>query len=65
MHFRLDIILVEGLSKYIRSTYFPGMKMDPKYTFLNVFVGHQAPSPMLEIPLRFSLSCCLYGCTDG
>ena len=35
--FRLDIILVKGLSKYTLNTYFSGMKIDPKYVFLHAF----------------------------
>ena len=34
LYFRLDIILVKGLSKYTLNTYFSGMKIDPKYVFL-------------------------------
>ena len=37
MYFRLDIILVKGLSKQTLSTYFSGMKIDPKYAFLHAF----------------------------
>ena len=37
LYFRLDIILVKGLSKHTLNTYFPGMKIDPKYAFLHVF----------------------------
>ena len=37
LYFRLDIILVKGLSKHTLNTYFPGMKIDPKYAFLQAF----------------------------
>ena len=37
LYFRLDIIRINGLSKHILSTYFPGMKIDPKHTFLHAF----------------------------
>ena len=37
LYFRLDIILVEGLSKHTLNTYFSGMKIDPKYAFLHAF----------------------------
>ena len=37
LYFRLDIILVKGLSKHILITYFPGMKTNPKYEFMHVF----------------------------
>ena len=37
LYFRLDIILVKGLSKHTLNTYFSGMKIDPKYAFLYVF----------------------------
>ena len=37
LYFRLDIILVKGLSKHILNTYFSGMKVDPKYAFLHAF----------------------------
>ena len=37
LYFRLDIILVKGLSKHTLNTYFPGMKIDPKYAFLHAF----------------------------
>ena len=37
LYFRLDIILARGLSKHTQSTYFPGMKIDPKYTFCMFF----------------------------
>ena len=30
LYFRLDIILVKGLSKHTLNTYFSGMKIDPK-----------------------------------
>ena len=33
LYFRLDIILVKGLSKQTLNTYFSGMKIDPKCTF--------------------------------
>ena len=36
-YFRLDIILVKGLSKCILNTYFSGMKIDLKYAFLHAF----------------------------
>ena len=36
-YFRLDIILVKGLSKRTRNIYFSGMKIDPKYLFLHAF----------------------------
>ena len=35
--FWLDIILVKVLLKHTLSTYFSGMKIDPKYTFLYAF----------------------------
>ena len=35
LYFRLDIILVKGLSKHTLNTYFSGMKIDPKYAFLH------------------------------
>ena len=37
LYFRLDIILVKGLSKHTINTYFLGMKIDPKYAFLHAF----------------------------
>ena len=37
LYFRLDIILVKGLSKHKLSMYFPVMKIDPKYAFLHAF----------------------------
>ena len=37
LYFRLDIILVKGLSKHTLNMYFSGMKKDPKYMFLHVF----------------------------
>ena len=37
LYFRLDIILVKGLSKHTLNTYFSGMKIDPKYMFLYAF----------------------------
>ena len=37
LYFRLDLILVKGLSKHTLNTYFSGMKIDPKYVFLHVF----------------------------
>ena len=37
LYFRLDIILVKGLSKHTLNTYFSGMKIDPKYAFLHAF----------------------------
>ena len=37
LYFRLDIILVKGLSKHTLKTYFSGMKIDPKYAFLHAF----------------------------
>ena len=37
LYFRLDIILIIGLSKNTLNTYFSGMKIDPKYAFLHVF----------------------------
>ena len=37
LYFRLDIILVKGLSKHTLNTYFPGIKIDPKYVFLHAF----------------------------
>ena len=30
LYFRLDIILVKGLSKHTLNAYFSGMKIDPK-----------------------------------
>ena len=44
LYFRLDIILVKGLSKHTLNTYFPGMKIDPKYAFLHVFFLNFPPS---------------------
>ena len=38
LYFRLDIILIKGLSKHTLNTYFSGMKIDPKYEFLHAFV---------------------------
>ena len=38
LYFRLDIILVKGLSKHTLNMYFSGMKIDPKYAFLHVYV---------------------------
>ena len=35
LYFRLDIILVKGLSKHTLNTYFKGVKIDPKYMFLH------------------------------
>ena len=37
LHFRVDIILVKGLSQHTLNTHFPGIKKDPKYTFLHAF----------------------------
>ena len=37
LYFRLDIILVKGLSKHTLNTYFAGMKINPKYAFLQAF----------------------------
>ena len=37
LYFRLDIILVKGLSKHTLNMYFLGMKIDPKYAFLHAF----------------------------
>ena len=37
LYLRLDITLVKGLSKHTLNTYFSGMKIDPKYTFLHTF----------------------------
>ena len=37
LYFRLDIILVKGLSKHTLNTHFSGMEIDPKYTFLHDF----------------------------
>ena len=37
LYFRLDIILVKRLSKHTLSTYFPGMKIDPKHMFFASF----------------------------
>ena len=37
LHFRLDIILVKRFSNHTLNTYFSGMKIDPKYTFLPAF----------------------------
>ena len=37
LYFRLDIILVKGLSKHTLNTYFSGMKINPKYAFLHAF----------------------------
>ena len=34
LYFRLDIILIKGLSKHTLNTYFSGMKIYPKYAFL-------------------------------
>ena len=33
LYFRLDIILVKGVSKHTLNTYFSGKKIDPKYAF--------------------------------
>ena len=37
LYFRLDIILVKGLSKHTLNTKFSCMKIDPKYAFLHAF----------------------------
>ena len=37
LYFRLDIILVKGLSKHTLNTHFSGMKIDPKFVFLHAF----------------------------
>ena len=37
LYFRLDIILVKGLSKHTLNTYFSGMKRAPKYACLHAF----------------------------
>ena len=37
LYFKLDIILVKGLSKHTLNTYFWGMKIDRKYKFLHAF----------------------------
>ena len=36
-YFKLDIVLVKGLSKHTLNTYFSGMKIDPKYVILHIF----------------------------
>ena len=37
LYFRLDIILIKGLSKHTLNTSFSGMKIDPNYAFLQGF----------------------------
>ena len=37
LYFRLDIILVKGLSKHTLNMYSSGTKIDPKYAFLHAF----------------------------
>ena len=37
LYFRLDIILVKGLTKHTQNTYFSGMKIEPKYAFFHAF----------------------------
>ena len=37
LYFKLDIILVKGLSKHTLNTYSSGIKMDPNYAFLHGF----------------------------
>ena len=37
LYFRLDIILIKGLSKHTLTKHFPDMKIHPKYAFLHVF----------------------------
>ena len=37
LYFKLDIILIKGLSKHTLNTYSSGIKMDPNYAFLHGF----------------------------
>ena len=37
LYFKLDIILVKGLSKHTLNTYFSGMNINPKYPCLHAF----------------------------
>ena len=38
LYFRLEIIILKGLSKHTLNTYFSGLKIDPKYVFLHTFL---------------------------
>ena len=51
LYFRLDIILVKGLTKHTLKTYFSGMKIDPKYAFLHAFflIGPSCPYQNLSL----------------
>ena len=51
LYFRLDIIRVKGLSKHTLSTYFSGMKIDPKYAFLHAFFLIWASCPFQNLSI--------------
>ena len=51
LYFRLDIILIKGLSKHTLNTYFSGVKRDPKYAFLHVSFLICPPCPVKNLPL--------------
>ena len=51
LYFRLDIILVKRLSKHTLNTYFSGMKIDPKYTFLHAFFLICVPCPFQNLSI--------------
>ena len=52
LYFRLDIILVKGLSKHTLNTYFSGMKIDPKYAFLHAFFLICVSRPFQNLSIR-------------
>ena len=51
LYFRLNMILVKGLSKHTLNTYFSGINIDRKYAFLNTFflIGPSCPFQNLSI----------------
>ena len=51
LYFRLDIILVKGLSKHNLNAYFSGMKIDPKYAFLHAFFLIWASCPFQNLSI--------------
>ena len=51
LYFRLDIIRVKGLSKHTLNTYFSGMKIDPKYSFLHAFYLIWASCPFQNLSI--------------
>ena len=67
LYFRLDIVLIKGLSKHTLITYFPGMKIGTCF-FLNDIFHHLfskicsppgSPSPKTHPFFQF----CMYACT--